>query len=179
MFREGYTGTGGMAEDRYCRNCGQGLQPKDQFCGNCGRPVHVAAHVPTPEADIPVPPPPQQAEESPQAPQASSGEGRVQTAPWGPVLGMLVVFLALGIGALVQGMPAAPAGKDLAYQLGYQLGAGIGSALAATLAEGAIILVLGVVYYATGRKRSITLREAIFNWPMVVLAAVLIIPSLL
>jgi hypothetical protein len=27
---------------------------------NCGRPVHQTAHVPTPEADVPVPPPPQQ-----------------------------------------------------------------------------------------------------------------------
>ena len=47
------------APDRYCGNCGNELSPEDQFCRNCGRPVHQAARVPTPEADIPVPPPSQ------------------------------------------------------------------------------------------------------------------------
>src|SRR5215203_1872035 len=45
--------------DRYCGNCGHELSPDDQFCRNCGRPVHQAARVPTPEADVPVPPQPQ------------------------------------------------------------------------------------------------------------------------
>ena len=44
---------------RYCSNCGHELQLGDQFCPNCGTPVHRAAHVPTPEADVPLPPPPQ------------------------------------------------------------------------------------------------------------------------
>ena len=79
MLREGYMGRGVMAKDWYCRNCGQELQPEDRFCGNCARPVHATAHVPTPEADVPVPPP-QQTEDrfvTPQALQSSSGEGRV------------------------------------------------------------------------------------------------------
>ncbi len=47
-----------MAEvDRYCRNCGHELSPEDRFCPNCGRPAHETAHVPTPEADVSVPPP--------------------------------------------------------------------------------------------------------------------------
>ena len=46
------------APPRYCTNCGNELSPQDQFCSNCGTPVHQAAHVPTPEADVPVPPPP-------------------------------------------------------------------------------------------------------------------------
>src|ERR671910_783101 len=51
-----------MAETpaRYCSNCGHELGPEDQFCQNCGAPVHQAATVPTPEANVPVPPPPQQ-----------------------------------------------------------------------------------------------------------------------
>src|SRR5215208_2056767 len=51
-----------MAETpaRYCGNCGNELDPEDQFCQNCGRPVHRTASVPTPEADVPVPPPLQQ-----------------------------------------------------------------------------------------------------------------------
>jgi hypothetical protein len=46
--------------NKYCRNCGHELAEDDHFCPNCGRPVHETAHVPTPEADVPVPrvPPP-------------------------------------------------------------------------------------------------------------------------
>ena len=53
-----------MAEvpEKYCGNCGHELSPEDRFCPNCGKPVHRTAHVPTPEADAPVPPPPQQAQ---------------------------------------------------------------------------------------------------------------------
>src|SRR5215208_2116536 len=47
------------APERYCSNCGQELHPEDRFCSNCGRPVHLTARVPTPEADVPVPPPQQ------------------------------------------------------------------------------------------------------------------------
>src|SRR5215217_3054233 len=78
-----YTETGSMAKDRYCRKCGQEAQPEDQFCGNCWRPVHATARVPTPEADVSVPPPPQQAEDRsapPQAPQTRPGAARVHTA---------------------------------------------------------------------------------------------------
>jgi hypothetical protein len=46
--------------DRYCRNCRHELAEDDRFCPKCGRPVHETAHVPTPEADVPVPPAPQQ-----------------------------------------------------------------------------------------------------------------------
>ena len=166
-----------MAEDRYCRNCGQELQPEDQFCRNCGRPVHATAHVPAPEADVPVPPPPQAEDRSapPQAPQARPGAGRVQTAPRGPVWGMLAVFLVQWVVVTVQERPAAPAGKDL----GYQIGAGAGSALGATLATAVIILGLGGVYYATGRKRGVTSREAVFNWPLVILAGIIAFVNLL
>ena len=53
-----------MAEvpDRYCGNCGHELGPEGRFCPSCGRPVHRTARVPTPEADAPVPPLPQQAQ---------------------------------------------------------------------------------------------------------------------
>jgi zinc-ribbon domain len=62
-----------MAEvpERYCGNCGQELSPEDRFCPTCGRPVHRTAHVPTPEADAPVPPPPQHAQRTAPPPQAS------------------------------------------------------------------------------------------------------------
>ncbi len=44
--------------DKYCRNCGHELGEQDRFCPGCGRPVQATARVPTPEADVPVPPPP-------------------------------------------------------------------------------------------------------------------------
>src|SRR5215218_926438 len=59
-----------MQRDRHCRNCGQALQTEDRFCANCGRPVHATATVPTPEADVSVPPLPQQAVASQQLPRA-------------------------------------------------------------------------------------------------------------
>jgi len=33
-----------------------------------------------------------------------------------------------------------------------------------------LILLLGGVYYVTARKEGVTFREAVFNWPLVILA---------
>jgi len=52
-----------VVADRYCRNCGQELPEDSRFCLNCGRPVHETAQVPTPEADVSVPSPPQESSE--------------------------------------------------------------------------------------------------------------------
>jgi hypothetical protein len=60
------------APERYCSNCGQELRPEDRFCSNCGRPVHLTAHVPTPEADVPVPPPQQARRTAPPHPAGAS-----------------------------------------------------------------------------------------------------------
>ena len=86
------------APSRYCGNCGNELRPEDQFCPNCGKPVHETAKVPTPEADVPVPPLP-----SPeQAPTVGVGrptrdemsvEGDTETR--GPI-GTVVDFLGAG-----------------------------------------------------------------------------------
>ena len=97
-----------MAETpaRYCSNCGQELgDPGQQFCPNCGSPVHRTAHVPTPEADVPVSPAPQawntgMATQG-QPPPGSEGQRR-------PVrmgcLGLLVlVFLLFIIGGALGG----------------------------------------------------------------------------
>jgi hypothetical protein len=70
--------------ERYCSNCGHELSPADQFCPNCGSPVHRAAHVPTPEADVPVPPPPQAGGAAPAPPeQQPAQEQPAQQAGWG------------------------------------------------------------------------------------------------
>ena len=63
--------------DRYCRNCGQELRPGNRFCTGCGRAVHETAHVPTPEADVPVPPLPHQ----PAADGPEPAESAAQPAP--------------------------------------------------------------------------------------------------
>jgi hypothetical protein len=68
----------GEQPERYCGNCGHELNSEDRFCPNCGRPVHQTASVPTPEADVPVPPPPQQAGVAAPPPQQVSGPQQ----PW-------------------------------------------------------------------------------------------------
>jgi hypothetical protein len=80
------------------------------------------------------------------------------------------VFLVEGVIVTVQEIPAAPAGKDLGDQIGVQIGHGIGMAINALIATAVIILVAGAIYYAISRKRGVTFREAVFNWPMVILA---------
>jgi len=92
---------------------------------------------------------------------------------------MLAVFLGLGIveivQEIVQGIPAVLEAKDI----GFRIGTGIGRTINATLATAAIILVVGAIYYATARKRGVTFRDAVFNWPMVILAGLLASGSLL
>ena len=171
---------------RYCTNCGAELREDDSFCGNCGRPLHEVATISTPEADVLVPPPPQQAEDRsvpPQAPQARPGAGRVQSATRGPMWTMLAVFLVLGIveivQEIVQGFPAVLEANDIGFRIGFQIGTGVGRTINAALAITAILLVVGAIYYATARKRGVTFREAVFNWPMVILAGLAASGSLL
>ena len=142
-------------------------------------PVHTTARVPAPKADVSVPPPLQQAKNRsvpPQAPQASSGEGRVRTVPIGPMWGMLAVFVVLGMAETIQGMPAYST-----KSVGFQVGIGMGGAIAATLVVGALILLLGGIYYAfeNWQGQGVTLRAAIFNWPMVLVAGFLTFSNLL
>lgn len=61
--------------DRYCTNCGAELPEDARFCATCGRPAHETAAVSTPEADVPVPPPPgQQGWETASTPQEAATE---------------------------------------------------------------------------------------------------------
>src|SRR5215204_4872242 len=112
--RTGATGRS-MAESptRYCGNCGNELNPTDRFCQNCGTPVHQAATVPTPEADVPVPPPPLAGGAAPQPQQV----GVAQQRSWPrrhPLLtgglGLVGVFFLLII-ALVAAVGGGGGGK--------------------------------------------------------------------
>jgi hypothetical protein len=69
---------------------------------NCGRPVHQTAHVPTPEADIPVSPPPQQvgraARQPPQQEAGAQPQRRSQVSLFSRrrrVLLVLLLYLSL------------------------------------------------------------------------------------
>jgi hypothetical protein len=83
---------------------------------------------------------------------------------------MGAVFLVELVIVTVQEMPAAPAGKDLGDQISDQIATGMALAISVLIATAAIILVVGAIYYAISRKRGVTFREAVFNWPMVILA---------
>ena len=94
---------------RYCGNCGNELDPEDRSCQNCGRAVHQTAQVPTPEADVPVRPPPQQEEAGTQPLEQAEAQPR---QPWTTrqyALGCLgVFFVVFVVGAFV----AALAGNE-------------------------------------------------------------------
>lgn len=80
--------------DRFCRNCGNELRQEDRFCPNCGQPGHETAQIPTPEAEIPVPP-------LNNAAQPSAG-GSVRGGffgCFGVLLAVVVVFIVLVIAA--------------------------------------------------------------------------------
>ena len=92
--------------DRFCRNCGHELAENDRFCPNCGTPVDQAAHVPTPEADVPVPPPPGQQQAGQTAAQQAEAPRR-STANKLLLIGCLGV---VGVGVLFVGCLAVLAG---------------------------------------------------------------------
>ena len=96
--------------DRHCSHCGHELAEDDQFCPNCEKPVHEVAHVPTPDADVPVPPqqsggavPPQQG-----AAASSTGPGRGQGIPsrFSNLSGLQIAVAVIGgiIAAIVGGI---------------------------------------------------------------------------
>jgi hypothetical protein len=93
-------GEGIVVADRYCGNCGHELRQDDRFCPNCGRAVHEVAQVPTPEADVPVPPPPRQDDQTGAAQAEAPREGLRQRNPVlfdsVVVVGMFVVLIAIG-----------------------------------------------------------------------------------
>ena len=88
---------------RYCSVCHHELKPDDLSCPKCGTPLILEAHVPTPEADRPVPVPPQPDAGSPGEPtQEQAAKAQEQPAQRGwwrrhPILsgglGIIVVLL--------------------------------------------------------------------------------------
>src|SRR5215218_5699616 len=101
--------------NRYCSHCGQALSEDSRFCQNCGRPIQETAHVPTPEADVPVPPPPrQQAWETATPPSglANALPQRRSNTLW-LLIGTAVVIVVLLLGAVIAMVNVADSGSQL------------------------------------------------------------------
>jgi hypothetical protein len=79
------------------------------------------------------------------------------------------VVLAVGVVETALGMSDAASGESLSYKLGY----GIGGAIPSLLFVAVVALLVGLVIYVSYLFRSgrITFLRAIFNWPVVVVAA--------
>lgn len=151
-----------MQQNRYCRSCGQELEPEDQFCANCGRPVHATAQVPTPEADVPVPPLPQQAEAIAQPPRTTEQQGRSER--WGQAKWKIFVFLGC---VFVSGLLLAVADPSTAGErVGFVIGYGIGASSKLLLYFIPIWLVLGGLVYVVARLlgKRLTFFRAVFDW---------------
>lgn len=101
--------------DRYCRNCGQELPEDSRFCPNCGRPVHQTAQVPTPEADVPVSPPPQQqvwATTAP-SPQANAQPWQRSRATKFAIGAAIVVVVLVLLGVVIMTVSVAGSGSKV------------------------------------------------------------------
>lgn len=86
---------------RYCTNCGAELSEDDRFCPSCGSPAHETAAVSTPEAEVPVPPLPEQQTEGPR--RRSTANKLLLFGCIGVVLLLVFIVLAGGL-ALVAGI---------------------------------------------------------------------------
>jgi hypothetical protein len=151
--------------DRYCTNCGHELAPEDRFCMICGRPVHATAQVSEQGVNFPTSSPHLQ-----QSREAPSSRGIMA-----PLLVLVGVFFVMGFGELLQGMLNAPR-QDVGFVLGHGLGQSIGSVL--DLVVFTLIAGGGVYLFYRFRRRGTTFVQALFSWPVVVIAACLALLSL-
>jgi ribosomal protein S27AE len=92
--------------ERYCSNCGHELKLDDKFCSNCGMPVHLAARVPTPEADRPVPPLPPPTQEIGRRSLTGSGALRGRGKKVLVLLVVAVVFFYLVLPLVIESLLA-------------------------------------------------------------------------
>jgi hypothetical protein len=176
-----------VQQDRYCRSCGQELQPEDRFCAGCGRPVHATAQVPTPEADVPVPPPPKQAEAIAQPTQATEQTAapspQLQQRPlwrWSQYKWKIFFFLGCVIFVSVLEAVADPASAEgsLAESVGFVIGFASASSLSYLLIFIPIWLALGGLAYLVARLlgQKTPFFRMVFDWWVTL---VVVIPILL
>ena len=141
--------------------------PEDaRFCGSCGKPAHQTAAVATPEADVPVPPPP-----DPLASAPPSGTRQASGETTGPKFALAAVFLVVLVVGTMQGLPSATPGETLAFQLGESSV----SAVIDVITLAVVLLFLAGISYITSRKNGTTFSEVVYSWSMVLLASILAI----
>ena len=154
-----------MQQDRYCRSCGQELQPEHRFCAGCGRPVHATAQVPTPEADVPVPQP-QQFVTSAQPSLATEQQGRSgrwDQAKWKIFFFLGCVFVS---GSLLTAADASTSEGNPVKNVSFFIGYALGASSKLLLYFIPIWLVLGGLVYVVARLlgKRLTFFRAVFDW---------------
>ena len=170
---------------RYCSNCGQELLQEDRFCAGCGRAVHATAHVPTPEADVPVPPPPPQAENVTRPPQTAERAASPPSQPqqrhsgiWGQFKWQILLFFGSVIVASLLSADANPNAASAAENAGFIIGGTIVNGGSLLLNYVPIWLALGGLVYVIARllgKKPPFLR-VVFDWWVTI---VVVVPILL
>ncbi len=174
-----------MQQDRYCRNCGQELRPEDQFCTGCGRSLHATAHVPTPEADVPVPPSPQQAESGPPSPPRAT-EQAASPPPQPPQLhpGKLgqfrwPLFLFLGSVIVASVLDAAADPASAGESVGFVMGITLVRGVVLLLNYVPIWLALGGLVYLVARLlgKKPPFLQVVFDWWVTVVVGIPILLS--
>jgi hypothetical protein len=160
--------------------------PEDQFCAGCGRPLHTTARVTTPEADVSVPPPPQQAEASPQPPQATERTAapspQLQQRPtcrWSQSKWPIFLFLGSVIVSSLLVAVAAPSntGGSLLETVVYVIAYAFGNCISSLLIYVPLWLALGGLVYLVARLlgRKPRFFQVVFDWWVTVAVVILIL----
>lgn len=167
--------------DRYCRNCGHELRTSDRFCRGCGRPVHEAARVATPEAEVPglrsssTQPPPNQESRRPSTLQQWSWRDPYLLV----LIGTLLFATFVGfVSGLLRGRAK---GEDVAYTTGLALGEAVGQLIVGLFLTSLVLGLGGTLIYVSERRRSagdgLTFLQAISDWKVTVVAAAFVFLS--
>lgn len=178
--------------DRYCRNCGQRLLREDRFCAGCGRSVVATAFVPTPEADVSVPPlttPDEGSVSTPEHQPTSLSRFRDherqshQPGLWNqikrPVFWFVGSLIVAGVMSAAADSMAGGPGMTGAETVGFFLGEVIFQEVTKFVAFGTLLLGLGGFFYVFALllgKRPHFL-QVLFDWQLMVVIVILVLLS--
>jgi zinc-ribbon domain len=150
-------------ERHYCSYCGNRLEPDARFCSSCGRPVHRDS--PAPDASTSQLPTSQP--QSPQAPPLQSPQ-----PGWAGARDQTIWHRGVEVRRGISWPMLALAGVLVILVVGQTMQAGMSEAIRAVPFVAVVVLVASAVsYLSLMRRGEATLREAVFNWSVVVLAA--------
>ena len=171
---------------RYCTNCGQELLQEDRFCAGCGRAVHATAHVPTLEADVPVPPLPSQAEDVTRPPQAAeqatAPPSQTQWRPlriWTQFKWQIFLFVGSVIVASLLSADADPNAANAAENAGFIVGGAIIGGVGLLLNYLPLWLVLAGMVYLIARllSKKPPFLHVFFDWWVTIVVVISILLS--